>query len=351
MPNLVVVEAGVSSIQGLGRYGSQRYGIAPGGAMDRMALAEGNALTGLPSGSAAIEIGPLPARFAIVDGPVRIAITGAERDVLVDGIRVPLGVSQVVKDGQAISFRGVRSGQYTYLSIQGGLHGRTSKPTKTSSTHPQAVNSWTFVDGDRVAVRAAIAGQLEQRLKLRRRSGVPIRVILGPQLEYFSTSAISKFLSTDWMLTHAANRMACVLRGDRIDLHRGCDIVSDGTVTGNIQVAGSGQPIVILNDRGTIGGYPKIATIISADLGWFAQMQLMGRVKFESVSVIEAQTVARDFAFELANLRPKLEAVQPDGQISIAALYDNNVAGDAFCPDDWLPDQPAVNDASLGKWS
>ena len=342
MPALVVVDTGVCSIQGLGRYGSQRYGIAPGGAMDRMGLAQANALTGAPAGAAAIEIGPLPVRILVSGGPVCISISGADRDVFVDDRPLPLGVTHVARDKEFISLRGVRGGQYSYLSVQGGLLGvdhDAGRATQNSSAN--AANSWTFRCGDRVSVEQALAEQPEYRMRLRYRKGVPIRVVLGPQLEFFSPDAVHAFLSTTWTVTHAANRMAYVLGGPPLALERGCDIVSDGIVTGSIQVAGSGQPIAMLRDRGTVGGYPKIATIISADIGWFAQTPLSGQVTFEAVSVVEAQVVARDFAFELANLKPKLEEYVSSPHISAADLFQNNVAGDAFSPSDWLQGPPS----------
>jgi 5-oxoprolinase (ATP-hydrolysing) subunit C len=340
MPALVIVDAGSSSIQGLGRYGAQRYGIAPGGAMDRFALAESNALTGQPAGAAAIEIGTSPARFMVSGGPIRIALSGAMRDVFVDDRPVSLGMSHLVTEGELISIRGARQGHYTYLSIQGGLHGREETPTAPERSQHDAggKNSWIFRKDDRVSVKTAISGQSEQQLRIQRRTSAPIRVVLGPQLDYFSEQALNGFLTTPWVISHASNRMAYALEGGCVELHKGFDIVSDGTVTGNIQIPGSGHPIVILRDRGTIGGYPKIATIISADIGRFVQTPIAEKVRFEPVSVVEAQALARDFAFEISNLKPKLESIRRPNAASAATLFTSNVAGDAFNASDWNVD-------------
>lgn len=338
MPSLVVIDAGFSSIQGLGRYGSQRYGIAPGGAMDRFSLAESNALTGQPAGAAAIEVGPFPARFRVIGSAVRIALAGADRDVYIDNRSVESGVTLLAHDGELISFRGARQGQYTYLSVQGGLRGRGGAQDVSADSDVGVAsnrNSWVFRNEDRVAVLAAIAGQSERQLRIHRRSGAPVRIVLGPQLDYFSDQAVASFLSRSWAVSHASNRMAYILEGGRVEFLRGFDIISDGTVTGNIQISGSGQPIAVLRDRGTIGGYPKIATIISADIGKFAQTPAGREIQFEAISVVEAQVLARTFAFELSNLKPKVEPMRQPRVASVKELLSNNVAGDACNALEW----------------
>lgn len=338
MPSLVVIDTGMSSIQGLGRYGSQRYGIAPGGAMDRFALAEANALTGQPAGAAAIEAGPFPARFRVSGGTIRIAFAGADRDIYIDDRAVDLGVTLLAHHGDLISLRGARDGQFTYLSVQGGLHGRADEQDasqKPESDQSRERNTWVFRNEDRVAVLIATDAQQERQLNLQRRGNLPIRIVLGPQLEYFSDQTLKTFLASSWMVSHSSNRMAYILEGSRVEFLKGFDIVSDGTVTGNIQISGSGQPIAVLRDRGTIGGYPKIATIISSDIGRFAQTPVGREVHFESISVVEAQVVARNFAFELANLKPKVEPVRQGRVATVEALLSSNVAGDACNAMDW----------------
>jgi biotin-dependent carboxylase-like uncharacterized protein len=331
MPVLSVVEAGAASVQGLGRYGAQRFGIAPGGAVDRLALAEANALTGQPAGAAAIEIGPLPMRFALAGGTIRCAMSGAGREVQINDRTVPMGTSFLLSNGEVLSIRGARDGQFSYLSFQGGLHGCAPASSRPEPGAPRrnVGSSWSFRRGDTVEIAPANPAGEESRLKLTGRSSAPIRVVLGPQLECFSKDAIHTFLATTWSVSAASNRMAFVLEGARVPQRKDNSIISDGTVTGNIQIAGSGQPFVILADRGTVGGYPKIATIISADIGRFSQTMQGERILFEPVSVLEAQTVARDFSFKLANVKPRVETVRGDA-ISIERLLECNVAGEAF---------------------
>jgi 5-oxoprolinase (ATP-hydrolysing) subunit C len=337
MPQLIVKQARAASIQGLGRYGGQRYGIAPGGAMDRFALAEVNALVGQPAGAAAIEIGPWPASFVVSGGTIRLAVTGAERQVLVDDRAVERGVTVCAVEGSTITIRGAERGQYSYLAFQGGLQGAAEANTPSQAGAAgfyDHARSWVLCAGNVIALRTALPDQPEKRLRLLGRSTAPVRVVLGPQLEYFSTEALWRFLATTWSVSHASNRMAYLLEGGRVELEKGHNIVSDGTVTGNIQIAGSGQPYVILCDRGTIGGYPKIATIISADLGHFVQTPLSGQLRFEPVSVLEAQTAARDFAVRVSNVKPKLEIVRHQ-EITAEDLYDTNLGGDVVDAAEW----------------
>lgn len=341
MPLLKVITPGASSIQGLGYYGAQRYGLAPGGAMDRLSLAEANALTGLPAGAAAIEVGPLPARFAMSGASVRIAVTGAARDVLVDEVPLRLGVTALVRDGQIVTMRGARGGQFSYISIEGGLQQSGNSGEVAVKTRAGAdPRSWVLSAGDAIPLRAADASASERQLQLHTRSAAPVRVVLGPQIDYFSEEETARFLAAPWIVSHASNRMAYVLEGGRVALAKGHNIVSDGTVTGNIQIAGNGQPIVILCDRGTIGGYPKIATVISADIGRLAQVPLGGRVQFDAITVLEAQVVARDFAERLANVKPRVESAgsAQGAQPSAAALLASNVAGEVFNPLDGMPE-------------
>jgi 5-oxoprolinase (ATP-hydrolysing) subunit C len=339
MAHLQVIEAGSSTLQGLGRYGSQRYGIAPGGAMDRLSLAEANALIGQPAGAAAIEIGPLPAQFLAVAGAVRVAAGGALREIMIGDRPLPLGQTGWVPPGAVLTVRGARQGRFTYLAVEGGLQGcgrgHSGPPLETSS--PDRVRSWVLAADDQIAVRPADADAAEQRLRLQVRTSAPIRVVLGPQLDYFATEEVRRFTDTPWAVSHAANRMAYTLEGGRIALHKGHNIVSDGTVTGSIQIAGNGQPVVVLCDRGTVGGYPKIATIISSDLGRFSQTPPGGGVRFEPVSVLEAKVVAREYAVALLNVKPRVETLAAT-ELSTPALFDCNLAGEVFDAAAWRTD-------------
>ena len=124
----------------------------------------------------------------------------------------------------------------------------------------------------------------------------PIRVVMGPQDDEFGDDAKALFLDSEWKISATSDRMGYRLEGPVIRHLHGHNIVSDGTVDGSIQVPGNGAPIVLMPDRGTSGGYPKIATVISADLGRFAQIPAGKGFRFKAVSMAEAQAEARKFA-------------------------------------------------------
>ena len=135
------------------------------------------------------------------------------------------------------------------------------------------------------------------------------RVVLGPQDDYFSASGIETFLSSTYTITAEADRMGYRLSGPQVEHAKGFNIVSDGIVTGSVQIPGSGEPIVLLADRQTTGGYPKIATIISSDLPRFGQQRPGGTVQFRAISVQEAIKAARDLAAMMNDVKASLVPV------------------------------------------
>jgi biotin-dependent carboxylase-like uncharacterized protein len=153
----------------------------------------------------------------------------------------------------------------------------------------------------------------------------PIRVILGPQQEHFTEEAVATLLGAEFRVSNSADRMGMRLDGPRLRHRRGWDIVSDAIATGAVQVPGSGQPILLLADHQTTGGYPKIATVISADLPVVGRRRPGDRLRFAAVSVEEAEQLARGEERHLAALIAAFEAVPNGGGIDLATLYAGNL--------------------------
>jgi 5-oxoprolinase (ATP-hydrolysing) subunit C len=192
--------------------------------------------------------------------------------------------------------------------------------------------------GDELQVTAA-SGAAECRIELPAVSDAPIRVVMGPQDDEFSDDARALFLASEWKISATSDRMGYRLDGPVIGHLHGHNIVSDGTVNGSIQVPGNGQPIVLMPDRGTSGGYPKIATVITADFGRFAQLPAGQNFRFRAVSVDEAQAEAKQFAKLLRSLPDRLRGIE-NINLNIEALSDANVAGSAVSAVDawtWSP--------------
>src|SRR5581483_92647 len=192
--------------------------------------------------------------------------------------------------------------------------------------------------GDELSVSAASV-KVECRIDLPAAETGPIRVVLGPQNDEFGDEAISLFLDSDWKISATSDRMGYRLEGPVIRHLHGHNIVSDGTVNGSIQVPGNGQPIVLMPDRGTSGGYPKIATVITTDFGRFAQIPAGKAFRFQAVTIKEAQAEARKFAELLAGIRDRLSLLE-SFDLNVEALQDANVAGVAVSAVDagtWHP--------------
>jgi biotin-dependent carboxylase-like uncharacterized protein len=338
MSKLVVAAIGPAcSVQDHGRDGYQRYGLVASGAMDRLALAGANTLLGNQPFAAAIEVGPFTASFTAHDGAVRVALCGASRSVDVAGRAVPMDSSMTIGEGETLSIGFAKGGVFNYLAIEGGIEG---EPTFGSlAVNPRAGLGSPFArplqQGDELAARPA-SGASEQRIELPALSG-PIRVVLGPQDDEFAGEAKALFLDSDWKISATSDRMGYRLEGPVIKHLHGHNIVSDGTVDGSIQVPGNGAPIVLMMDRNTTGGYPKIATVISADLGRLAQTPAGTVFRFKAVSMQEAQAEATKFAELLRSLPDRLRGFEAT-QLNIEALQGANVAGSA------------VNAVDAGTW-
>ena len=330
MSKLVISAIGPSSsVQDGGRFGAQRYGLTPSGAMDRLGLAAANCLVGNALFAAGIEIGPFGAAFTAREGAVRVALAGASRNADIAGRVVAPDISVTLADGETLKVGFARDGLFSYLAIEGGIAGEpvfgsmaVNARAGLGSPYPRPLQA-----DDELQVAAA-SGTAERRIELPPMVKAPIRVVLGPQDDEFADEQKTLFLDSEWKISATSDRMGYRLEGPAIKHLHGHNIVSDGTVSGSIQVPGNGAPIVLMSDRGTSGGYPKIATVISADQGRFAQIPAGTGFHFKALSMAEAQAEARKFAELLRTLPDRLRAIE-NFDLNIEALQDANVAGAA----------------------
>jgi allophanate hydrolase subunit 2 len=151
------------------------------------------------------------------------------------------------------------------------------------------------------------------------------RVIAGPQSDYFSERAMARFFAGEYSVGTGSDRMGMRLEGPPIDHLRGFNITSDGIAPGSIQVPGNGQPIVLLADRQTTGGYPKIATVISADLPALGRLPIGARITFAPVTLAAAQAARRTLYEEIARLSDRIVPLRRAGADVAARLYDSNL--------------------------
>jgi 5-oxoprolinase (ATP-hydrolysing) subunit C len=329
MSKLEVASIGpASSVQDGGRHGAQRYGLTPSGAMDRLGLAAANTLVGNAPFAAAIEIGPFGAAFQASDGAVRLGLSGAARNADIGGRAVAMNSSVTLADGETLTLGFARGGAFSYLAIEGGIAGEpvfgslaVTARAGLGSPYPRPLQA-----GDELQAVPA-SGAAERRIELPAPADGPIRVVMGPQDDEFAEETKKLFLDSEWTISATSDRMGYRLEGPSIRHLHGHNIVSDGTVNGSIQVTGN-SPIVLMADRGTSGGYPKIATVITADLGRFAQTAAGKGFRFKAVSMMEAQAEARGFAGLLRTLPDRLRGIE-SFDLNVEALRDANVAGSA----------------------
>lgn len=299
---LHVIEPGfLSTVQDSGRRGWARYGIPSSGPMDLVAFQAANALVGNDPNAAALEI-TLTGPHMVAGCDCLIAVCGAEFSVQVGLLPVPTWHAVFVRSGYPIHFgrrlRGARAVLAVYGGIDvplflgskatylnggfGGLQGRALRPGDQLP-----LGKTPFRD---LVMHAGASWPKAQRPAY---SSEPvIRVVLGPQLDYFSTTALNTLLQQPYTISPASDRMGMRLQGPVIVHQKEPGIVSDGVITGSIQVPPDGMPIVMMVDHQTTGGYSKIATVIQADIPILAQCLPGDTVRFTAVTLAEAhQTV------------------------------------------------------------
>jgi biotin-dependent carboxylase-like uncharacterized protein len=305
-PALIIRQAGPGvTLQDGGRSGYLRFGVTGAGPMDPLALATANLAAGMPADAAAIEVSLGGLDLSVEGRAVAMAVAGGSFRITLDGRPLPPAARFTLEPGAMLSIRSGEAGAWCYLAIAG----RFDLPPVLGSlsTHSRSglggLEGRMLRAGDRLPLLAAQpAGEAPHALVVPwlDRSGTGIRVVLGPQDDFFDAEEIAAFLKGPWRISARADRMAYLLEGPKLSHSKGFNIVSDGITHGAIQVPGEGQPIVLMADRQPTGGYPKIATIIGPDLGKIAQFRPGSRFQFTAVSLGEAVAARRKEAEALA---------------------------------------------------
>ena len=321
---LRVERAGLlTTVQDLGRDGYGRFGLATAGALDDYACRWANLLVGNEPGDAALELTLLgPALVYEGAGPVAAALTGADCGATRNDEPLPRWRTVILTPGDRLDLGACKSGARAYLAVAGGIAVQpalgshaTDQRASLSGLAGRALRA-----GDRLPL-APPATLPAESLALpaaripRYDREVAVRVVLGPQDDRFTEDAIVTFLSSPYTVTRATDRMGLRLDGPPLTFHAGpagADILSEGLVTGAIQVPAHGQPIVLLADHQTTGGYAKIATVCSADLWRLGQARPGDAIRFRAVPVAEAQAAARQYyaAFTTSALERGIAAAE-----------------------------------------
>ena len=314
LPFFEVLSGGqTTSLQDKGRNGYQDKGVPPSGVININNMRLANKLVGNNEDEAVLE--------TFISGPTLkmhglsalVSIVGnhsSSLEIINKNIRVRPGRSiKIVKDDLIKINTGIEN-LISIFSVSGGF--KVPKILGSKSTNPSVkmggFNGGFLEDNMRLYLNKMSSSNYEKIIpNYNPTSNVNIvRVILGPHEDKFDQFEIKKFLSTKWLITKDINRMGIKLSGEEIKSIAGRDMLSDGNQIGSIQITLKGEPIILLPDRGTIGGYPKIATVISADLNLISCLKVGQKIKFESIDIAEAQKI---FFFEEAKVEKLLSSI------------------------------------------
>ncbi|MEA3358104.1 MAG: biotin-dependent carboxyltransferase family protein [Thermodesulfobacteriota bacterium] len=295
---LEILSPGIlSMVQDIGRFGFGRYGVASSGAVDKFSLRVGNILVGNHENEACLEVTLFGLKFRVITDTA-IAFAGADFNPYInDDKPLKMWRTHLLKKGDTISFRGLKSGCRSYLAIQGGI----SVPAIMGSKSTNLTSSFGGLEGRPLKKGDIIySGGKGVNTAYKERSfpieWVPqygkewtLRVIFGPQDEQFSEESKDVFVESIYNVSPKADRTGIRLTGPVVERmpEAGESIISEGVISGAIQIPGDGQPIIILGETVT-GGYRKIATVISADLPLLGQLKPGDTVRFKQVSLDEA---------------------------------------------------------------
>jgi len=318
-PALLVVEPGLlTTVQDLGRPGLMRWGVAPGGALDRRALTLGNRLLGNEDGAAALEITLRGPRLRF-ERPAVAAVTGAELGARLNGATLPRWTPVAVGRGDELAWEPAAGGRgaRAYLCLAGGIAVEPVMGSRSTDLFAGfgGYHGRPLAAGDGLALGqpALPVGTIVRR----RLDGAPpdddptapVRVVLGPQAERFTAEGIAAFLGGEYRVSGKADRTGLRLSGPPVVLAAGADLVSEGIAHGAVQVPGDEQPILLLAARQTVGGYPKIATVIGADLDRLGQRRPGDALRFAAVEVAAARELTLAARAELE--QPVVETGRP----------------------------------------
>ena len=340
-PAVRILEPGLlSTIQDLGRIGYQHLGVTTSGALDPISLRAANALVGNELNTGVLEAAYVGPTFVVEADSVNLACVGADASIEVlvgesatTGVRYPSMQSFRARRGEVIRIGSLSRFSVIYLAVEGGFD--IDPVLGSVSTFIRGgIGGWQgrpLVAGDALPLRRESAAENDafrlEHFDLERPSR--FRVILGPQNSHFSERSIRNFLDAEYLIKPATDRMAVHLDGPKLDHVSGHDIVSDGIALGSIQVSGNGKPIVLMADRQTTGGYPKVATVISADIAALGRARIGDTISFHEVTIEEAQHLRRTMLREIDTIPARVVRARnrdPE-ELTTHLLMNNLISG------------------------
>ncbi|QWH61504.1 biotin-dependent carboxyltransferase [Bacillus mycoides] len=303
-----VLHAGMfTTVQDLGRFHYQQYGVPVGGAMDKGALRMINMLVGNEENEAGLEITIMGPKL-LIKKTTLLAIGGADMEPLLNGERIPLWSPILAEEGSMLCLGKAKSGCRAYVTFAGGIN--IDRTMGSKSTYIRAalggIEGRMLKKGDyfQIGTGAEVASRFIQNLQEEKRiktkwaicnNALPkykkhpiLRVITDFEYDQFTEESIKSFFSKEYKVSNYADRMGYRLDGDVLNRVEEIEILSSPVTFGTIQVPNGGQPIILMADRQTTGGYPRIGNVISVDLPLLAQLKPGDYVTFEKITMEEA---------------------------------------------------------------
>ncbi len=296
-----VLKAGMlTTVQDLGRTGYQSQGFSVAGAMDVRSFKIANLLLDNPENEAVLEFTLIGPTLQFTSETI-IAITGGDFTPTLNGEPVPSYEAVYVNRGDILKFGSARTGSRGYIAFSSYLDIPVVMGSRCTNLKSQigGFKGRKLKDEDYIGFRIKrryLPYFLSRKLKPDDFSAESetLRVVLGPQDDRFSRQGIETFLTEEYTVTSDFDRMGCRLEGPFIAPKDTTDMISDGIAYGSVQVPSHGKPIVLLSDRQTTGGYPKLATVASVDIPKLVQRKTDHRIHFTAISVEEAQKLYRE---------------------------------------------------------
>jgi antagonist of KipI len=312
----IMLPGALTAVQDLGRYGHGRYGVAPSGALDSLALRIANLLVGNREDQACLEVMLLgPQMRALTD--VVVAVTGGNLAPHRNGQSVAMWQSFVLSKDDILAFKSPVSGLRAYIAVRGGI-GVPSVMGSKSTNLPSGFGGHQGrpLKKDDILVSESSVGDLSSAGRSFDPARLPayantwtLRVIWGPQEDHFSDGAREKFLKAAYKMSPESDRTGIRLQGPEIQCKPDVEasIISEGVIAGAVQIPGDGKPIIILGETVT-GGYRKIATIIAADLSLLGQIKPGDEVRFTAVGLEAAHRALQDVEDLIDTLKRSLSS-------------------------------------------
>lgn len=310
----------LTTVQDLGRFGLQKYGVLTSGAMDGVALRLANLLAGNEEGAAALEITLLGPQLIFEQGAV-IALAGGNLSPSIDGMSIPLWRPVYVPAGSTLQFGRTVSGCRTYLAISGGISVPEAMGSRSTylragigGLHGRALEAGDVLEMGEAAEPFKLCSlemivmpwEASFAIRPAYKGNPVLRVVRGPEFETFSEESKHRLWTEPFRVTTQSDRMGYRLADVLLAVAEPVDMISSAVSTGTIQVPPEGNPIVLLADRQTVGGYPRIAHVISVDLPLIAQVRPGGYIRFAEVTQEEAQDLYVKREQEIAQFRQGL---------------------------------------------